>query len=95
MSNPSSFVTTLAADAAAVVTSLVPSLHLAPVVQATIIGVAGLLTTAHLHLPKFLAGAKTSKVGTDLEALATDLFDAFMPTKTAPAQPLTNPTKPA
>lgn len=106
MKNPSSFLVTLAADAAAVTTSLVPSLHLAPIVQAVIIGIAGLMTTAHVHLPKFLTSGSAGKIEGDLGQLFDDVLGMVKPTAPtpqastanvylnapAPQAPKTNPT---
>lgn len=92
--NKSSAIATLSADAAAVVTSLVPSLHLASSVQAAIIGVAGLLTALHVHLSKLIPVGAVPFEHTILRLIEKVLASHLpaTPATTASSVSVTNPT---
>jgi hypothetical protein len=81
MANTSSAIAVLAAGVGAIVTSVVPSLHVTSGVQATIIGVAGLLTALHVHLSRLLPGKTRTEISSTLTALAK----VIQPAPTPPA----------
>lgn len=84
-----SLLATLTADAGAVVTSVVPGLHVPTNENAIIIAVAGVLTALHIHVPRLLAklggsSSSTESLPKELESLVAGLFNHVSEPPSAP-----------